>query len=127
MAGIFGETIETKKRLPTADIILDYTRAYHRLLRDYKEEIQLIESMMEKLRKERETFYLEKRHEIEKSMIEDDVSPELRQQWMKELTENMEKSFQISEMIIKQYVTDNLEEFRSKIEEAIDRINDEKL
>ena len=122
MADIFGKKVEAQKKIPTAETLLAYTEVYHRLLRDYKEEIQLIESMMEKLRKERETFYLEKRHVIEESMIQDEVSPEIREQWMKQLTENMERSFHISEMLIQQYVTDNLEEFRSKIQESMDKV-----
>ena len=125
MADIFRQKANPEKSLPSADILLECIKVYNRLVRDYKEEIQLIYNMLEKLRQERETFYLEKRHQIEESMIKDEVSPEIRKQWIERLTENMEQSFHMSELLIGQYATDNIEEFQAKIQEAIDRADKE--
>lgn len=125
MADIFRQKANPEKRLPSADILLEYTRVYNRIVRDYKEEIQLINSMLEKLRQERETFYLEKIHQIRESMETDEVSPEIREQWLIRLTDNMEQSFRMSELLIGQYATDNIEEFQAKVQAAIDRAEKE--
>ena len=60
MGDIFRKKVEPEKAMPSVDAILAYTEIYHRLLRDYKNEIQLIEDMMMQLRREREIFYIEK-------------------------------------------------------------------
>ena len=101
----------------TVDSLIAYEEAYMKLLKKYKDEIAGIEEMMEQVRREREDFYLRKMPEIKAAMEKDEVSPETQKQWLTELQENMERSFQISESLIQHYVTENLEEFSKKIKE----------
>ena len=106
----------------TADAVLAYEEAYMKLLKRYKDEIAEIEGMMEQVRAERERFYLQKLPEIKQAMEQDEVSAEIQQEWLSEIRENMERSFQISEALIQHYVTDNLEEFTRKLKEMAGRI-----
>lgn len=117
-----GETISKEKRHPNADTLAAYERAHLRLLKDYKEEIQLIEHMMEQLRQERKDFYLEELPKIKAAMTEHNVSEAYQEEWFLEIQRNMELSFHISELLIQHYVTDNLEEFQRKLRDAINRV-----
>ncbi len=116
------QKVKPNKQNLTADSILAYEEAYMKLLKKYKDEIAGIEEMMEHVRKERETFYLQKMPEIKAAMQQDEVSPEIQQQWLADLQENMEKSFKISESLIQHYVTEHLDEFTRKLKETVGRI-----
>lgn len=94
-----------------------------RLLRNYAGEIREIQSMMESLRKERETFYQEILPETERQIQADAIlSAEAKAQWIGEFRANMENSFRISEELIAHYVTANLKEFKDMLKKAIDRV-----
>ena len=116
------QKVKTNKQNLTADSILAYEEAYMKLLKKYKDEIAGIEEMMEQVRRERETFYLQKMPEIKAAMEQDEVSPEIQQQWLSEIQENTEKSLRISESLIQHYVTEHLEEFTRKLKETAGRI-----
>ncbi len=122
MGDIFRKKVASEKAIPSVDALLAYTEIYHRLLRDYKNEIQLIEDMMMQLRREREIFYIEKLPAIRESMLRDEVSVENCEQWIAEIQKNMEKSFSISEKLIQNYITDNLDEFKEKLNAAIEKM-----
>ncbi len=116
------QKVKPHNRDLTADSVLAYEEAYMKLLKNYKDEIREIEIMMEQVRQERETFYLKKMPEIKAAMVQDEVSPEIQQQWLAEIQENTERSFKISESLIQHYVTDNLDEFTRKLKETAGRI-----
>ena len=96
-----------------------YEKCYMELLKRYKNEIQEIENMMRDLREERTQFYKEQLPAIQKEMEMDEVSPEIRSQWLAELQTNVERSFKISETLIDHYVTKNLEEFKTALQQGI--------
>lgn len=77
---------------------------------------------MMQLRREREIFYIEKLPAIRESMLRDEVSVENCEQWIAEIQKNMEKSFSISEKLIQNYITDNLDEFKEKLNAAIEKM-----
>lgn len=105
------------------DQLTAYEEHYMKLLKNYKSEIAGIESMMHNLRKERETFYSSTLPEIERKIREDEVlSEDSIETWILELRSNIERSFQISEELISHYVTSNLNEFKEKMQESLDRI-----
>ena len=124
MADLFSkfQKVDPQNRNLTADTILSYEEAHMKLVKNYSNEIQTIAGMMEQLRKEREDFYLNKLPEIKSAMVRDEVSTSIQEQWLVELQENMERSFQISESLIQHYVTDNLAEFRKKLQEIADQV-----
>ncbi len=111
--------VSSDKKMNRAETLIAYEKSYMELLRRYKEEIQNIESMMQSLRAERLAFYNEQLPAIRQEMEMDEVSPEVRAQWMDEMQVNMEKSLKISEALIEHYVTKNLEEFKNALQEAV--------
>lgn len=111
--------IPAEKKLNGPETLIAYEKSYMELLRRYKNEIQEIESMMKELRQERTRFYTEQLPEIQKEMEMDEVMPEIRAQWLIELRANVEKSFKISEELIEHYVTKNLDEFKSALQQEI--------
>ena len=111
--------VSSDKKMNRAETLIAYEKSYMELLRRYKEEIQNIESMMQSLRAERLAFYNEQLPAIRQEMEMDEVSPEVRAQWMDEMQVNMEKSLKISEALIEHYVTKNLEEFKNDLQEAV--------
>lgn len=125
MSDIFGQfqSVSSKSKRADFDDISAYEEHYMKLLKKYQPEIQRIEEMMQSLRKERQEFYTQTLPAVKKSMDEDNVlSDECKAQWIQELQENMEKSFQISESLIQHYVTKNLEEFKQALKEAMSKV-----
>ena len=119
MSELFGDFKKVSKVSNTTfDTLLDYEEAYMKILKKYQNEIEHIESMLENVRAEREDFYTKKLNEIKHSMEADDVDPSIQQEWMIEIQKNMEKSFELSESLIKHYVVKNLEEFEQEFKEC---------
>lgn len=108
---------------PNLEVLCQYEEHYMRLLRHYSADIEKIQSMMENLRKERETFYQETLPEIERQIQADNIlSEEAKAQWIEDLHDNMEASFRLSEKLIDHYVTSNLDEFKAKLKQAVERV-----
>ena len=101
----------TVSKMNAAETVVSSEERFMKLLRVYRTDIEEIENMMKALRTEREDFYLKQLPEIRKELEMDEVSPEIRAEWLASLQENMEKCFQISEKLISHYVTKNLSEF----------------
>lgn len=123
--GFLGNTARVSDDIANdkLEVIAKYEEHYMRLLRNYKEEIAEIESMMREVRKERETFYQITLPQIEKTIRSDKVlSEDARREWIEELRSNMEKSFRISEALIQHYVTSNQAEFKEKLKKAVDKV-----
>ena len=124
MADLFSQfkRVTPENRNLTADTLLAYEEAYMKLLKNYAAEIQAIEQMMEQLRKERESFYLQKLPQIKERMLQEEIDGAVLNEWLTELQENMERSFRISESLIQHYVTDNLAEFNRKLQIAMEQV-----
>lgn len=55
-----------------AEMILEYVKCYHKILREYMPEITAIQEMLANLRREEEKFWTDFR-DLEQSMINDEV------------------------------------------------------
>lgn len=119
--GTFDEfkKMPSGKPLNRPEALMAYEKNYMELLKRYHDEIHGIENMMRDLREERTSFYKEQLPTIQKEMEMDDVSPEIRSQWLDMLQRNVEKSFKISESLIEHYVTKNLEEFQHALQQEL--------
>ena len=119
--GKFDEyrNVPFEKKSNRLEVLIEYENCYMKLLKRYENEIHEIENMMCALREERNRFYMEQLPAIEKAMEMDEVSPEIRSQWLAELRKNVEKSFKISEELIEHYVTRNLTEFKTAMQQEI--------
>ncbi len=120
-AGAF-EKRASQTKVDKASLILTQEENFMKLLKKYREDIAEIESMMQSLRAEREEFYLHKLPAIRKELEMDEVSEDVRAEWLNSVQQNIEKSFRISESLISHYVTKNLDEFKEQLQEALDRI-----
>ena len=105
-----------------ADMVLEYVKCYHKILREYMPEIEAIEEMLKKLRQEQQKFRKDLQ-DIEQSMKNDDVlSWKTKEKWLEQYCGNMEESFRISNSLICHYISKNLEEFEEAIKEAVDKV-----
>lgn len=117
--GAFKKTPSAGKGLNRADDLMAYEKSYMDLLKRYKDEIQWIEDMLCDLRKEKTQFYKEQLPEIQKELEMDEVSSEIRSQWLNEIQKNVEKSFEISQRLIEHYITKNLDEFKHALQQEM--------
>ena len=125
MGDLFGSyrSVGAEKRNSSFESVSAYEEHYMKLLKKYQNEIKDIEEMMRNLRKERQDFYMNQLPAIKKAMVEDEVlSSTCKEQWLTELQNNMERSFQISESLIQHYITKNLEEFRQALKDEINKV-----
>ena len=64
-------------------------------------------------------FYENKVHEIEKTLIEDEVDENARKLWIADLQNSMNQSFQMSRNLLNDFAIRDLNKFRSKAEQLI--------
>lgn len=106
----------------TAEKIMEYEKHYHDIVKNYLPEIQAISKLLENLRDEENAFW-DKFPEIEKAMKNDDVlSKEIKQEWLKEYRNSMTESFAMSKKLIEHYIISNVEEFKLKLENAMNKV-----
>ena len=106
----------------TAETIMQYEKHYHDIVKNYLPEIQAISKLLENLRDEENAFW-DKFPEIEKAMKNDDVlSKEIKQEWLTEYRNSMTESFAMSRKLIEHYRISNVEEFKRKLENAMNKV-----
>lgn len=106
----------------TAEKIMEYEKHYHDIVKNYLPEIQAISKLLENLRDEENAFW-DKFPEIEKAMKNDDVlSKEIKQEWLKEYRNSMTESFAMSKKLIEHYIISNVEEFKLKLKNAMNKV-----
>lgn len=98
--------------------LIECENQYCKLLREYQPEIDFILQKMQKLREE-EIAFNERIHEIEQTMIGDDVDERARKVWIADLQNSMKLSFKMSQNLINDFYIRKLDEFRSKAESLI--------
>lgn len=106
-----------------ADLLFKSEKHFMQLVHDFKDEISFIEEKLEAIRHERELFYTQTLPEIKKTMLENEIIPHDRiEEWISVLASEMESSFKMSDELIRHYYTDNLDEFKRKLNELINRM-----
>lgn len=106
----------------TAEKIMEYEKHYHDIVKNYLPEIEAINKLLQNLRDEENAFW-DKFPEIEKAMKNDDVlSKEIKQEWLKEYRNSMTESFAMSKKLIEHYIISNVEEFKRKLENAMNKV-----
>lgn len=109
-----------RKKDPTIQVLFDYEKHYMDLVRKYSTEIKFIEDMLSDYRQEQIKFYTETLPELQKKLSEDPgVDEEMKRTWLCRLTANMDKSFQMSDMLINDFATKKLQEFKDAVNEKI--------
>ena len=106
-----------------ADLLFLAEKHYNQLIRDFHDEIDFIERKLESIRQEQIQFYTQTLPSISKMLQENNSIPQDRVQvWLDVLIEEMESSFKMSDELVRHYYTDNLNEFKSKLNDLMDKV-----
>lgn len=93
------------------------------MVRKYSNEIEFIENMLSQFRKEQQTFYDQVLPKVlEKMQNDEGIDDETKKIWLRRLSDNMERSFNLSENLINEYATKSLDEFKQAVNERIHSI-----
>lgn len=117
------DDVSPKKKEPSIQVLFDYEKHYMELVRKYSPEISMIVDMLRNFRKEQEQFYKETLPEIIAKLNEDvGIDEEMKRVWLKRLTTNMDRSFGLSETLINDYATKNIDEFKAAVQERLRKL-----
>lgn len=108
---IFGDAPQKKEE--SLQALFDYEQHYMELVKKHSPEITMIATMLEDLRKEQTEFYMHTLSEIKEKLKQDPaISNEMRELWLNRLMDNMNRSFELSEKLLTNYMTKKVEEFK---------------
>ncbi len=113
------EDISPKKQNITLQALYDYEKHYMELIQRYRNEIEFIENMLKDYRKEQVGFFADQMPMISAKLDEEAIDKNVKTEWLNHLTENMNRSFAISEKVITNYTTKKLDEFKTAINEKL--------
>lgn len=108
-----------RKKDPTIQVLFDYEKHYMDLVRKYSNEIKFIEDMLSDYRQEQIKFYAEILPKLKKINEDFGIDEEMKRTWLSRLTNNMDKSFQMSDTLINEFVTKKLQEFKDDVNEKL--------
>lgn len=114
------EDIVSQKQAPTVQVLYEYEKHYMDLVRKYRPEIQFLKELLEQLRAEQVAFYNDQLPSITQKLEEDaGIDEAARREWLKRLTQNMDRSFELSTELIRGYILKDIEEFRNAVREKL--------
>lgn len=117
------DDVSPRKQEPSVQVLYEYEKHYMELVKKYGPEISRIEEMLEDLRSEQEQFYSKKLPEIISTLKKNGgVDEEIQRKWIERLSNNMERSFSLSETLITDYATKKIDEFKKAVEEKLKEI-----
>lgn len=117
------DDVSPKRKEPSIQVLYDYEKHYMELVKKYASEIKMVADMLRDFRKEQEIFYKETLPEIIQKLNQDaGIDEEMRNVWLKRLTTNMDRSFGLSETLINDYITKNVDEFKAEVNETIKKL-----
>lgn len=115
--------IPQKRKDPTIQVLYEYEKHYLEMIKKYSEEIKFIQDMLVGFREEQETFYYKVLPDIIDKLNRDDgVDEEMKRIWLRRLSTNIERSFNLSETLINDYATKSLDEFKQAVNEKLHSI-----
>lgn len=115
----FDDTSPRKKE-PTIQVLYDYEKHYMELVKKHTSEIKFIDDMLKDFRQEQEKFYKETLVQISEKLRSDEIiDNEMIEILLDRLATNMDRSFSLSENLIKDYYIKHMDEFHKMIEEKI--------
>ena len=112
--------ISPKRKDPTIQVLYEYEKHYLEMVRKYSQEIKFIEDMLSNFRREQETFYSKTLPDIINKLNQDaGVDEEMKKVWLNIFTANIERIFTLSETLINDYATKNIDEFKVAVNEKL--------
>lgn len=112
----------TKENDVKIQAIYESQEHYFKLLKKYKDEIAFIENMLEGYRQERKEFMLNELPAISVKLKEEGVADDIRVDWLSKLEKDMENSFALSELVLREFVGKKIEDFNEIIQRRIQEI-----
>ena len=100
--------------------LMEYEKYYMDILKKYEPQISFINGLLKELRDERTDFISNILPSVQKKLEAENIDKKTADKWISEFKENAEKSYEMSEAVIKHFVTKNLEEFRYEMQKAVD-------
>lgn len=117
------DDVSPKRKEPSVQVLYDYEKHYMELVKKYSSEIKMIADMLSEFRREQATFYKETLPEIIQKLNQDvGIDEEMKNVWVKRLTANIDRSFELSETLINDYVTKNIEQFKEEVNKTIRKL-----
>lgn len=114
------DDVSPRKKDPSIHVLFEYEKHYMELVRKYSQEIKFIEDMLRDFREEQTKFYEESLPEITRKLNEDKgIDDEMKKVWLKRLSTNVNRSFSLSETLITDYATKNINEFKVTVDEKL--------
>ena len=108
-----------KKKVSSIQVLYDYEKHYLELIKEHSEEIEFIEDLLHRFREEQKTFFQECLPDISRKLDEESIDTDMKREWLKRLESNMDRSFSLSEMLITEYTTKKLSEFKLAVNEKL--------
>lgn len=125
MGDIFSSynNLSVPENATKAELLFMAEKHYNQLIRDFRDEIDFIEGKLESIRQEQIQFYTQTLPEIAGMLRENNSIPQDRvQEWLNVLIEEMGNSFKMSDELVRHYYTENLNEFKSKLNDLMDKV-----
>ena len=117
------DDVSPKRKNPSIQVLYDYEKHYMELVRKFSPEISMIEGMLSNFRNEQEQFYKEVLPQIVDKLNQDvAIDAEMRNIWLKRLTDNIDRSFGLSETLINDYATKSINEFKETVNEKLRKL-----
>lgn len=116
------DRLSVTKRIPKADDLTAYYQFYMKLCQDYREDIDHIYALLKELREERTDFFENKIKLIRHSLAEEKVSPEAIDNWTEKLKNDMERSFDVSESFVRDFLVKKHDEFKKELEKRMNQV-----
>lgn len=117
------DDVSPKRKEPSIQVLYDYEKHYMELVKKHGPEIKMVADMLSDYRKEQEIFYKQTLPEIIEKLNQDaGIDEEMKNVWLKRLTTNIDRSFGLSETLINDYVTKNIDEFKAAVNETLKKL-----
>lgn len=114
------DDMSPKRKEPSVQVLYEYEKHYMEMVKKYSQEIKFINDMLRDLRQEQITFYGEILLKVENKLNEDKgIDDEMRKIWLNRLSRNIHRSFELSEILIHNYVTKKIDEFKTVVDKKL--------
>ena len=117
------DDVSPKRKEPSIQILYDYEKHYMELVRKYNSEITMIANMLSDFRSEQKQFYKEILPPVIDNLNQDEgIDNKMKEIWLKQFTENMDRSFFLTETLINNYTIKKIDEFKIAVNEKLKKL-----
>lgn len=114
--------LSVKQSIPKADDLMVYYKFYMELCEKYRDDIDNIYKLQKELREERIDFFENKIKQIRHTLAEEEVSKAAIDDWTEKLKNDVERSLDISESFVRDFLVKKHDEFKKELESHLKQI-----